>query len=228
MQVDRVVVLSLARRPDRLESFWKGFPARWPFPRPDVVAAVDGLTVFLPPPWRGSGAGAHGCWLTHLKVLRQAYADGVEELLVLEDDATFLPRFAHRAAQFCRELPVDWRMVMLGGQHVQPAVERSRHVVRCRDTQRTHAYVIRRSAMPCLLAIWGGATGHLDFYLPRFQERMITYAPRPFLVGQAAGSSEVTGHREDLRFWNQTEPGPSGCTDGPGNPPRWRGRSVRH
>jgi hypothetical protein len=196
MQIDRVVLINLKRRPDRLEGFLEHFPEPWPFPVPQVFEAVDGWGQFLPPPWRGSGAGAHGCWLSHLTVLRQAMEDQVEELLVLEDDARFVPHFAKRFREFERELPLDWRLVMLGGQHDGMPTPVAPLVLRCSDTRRTHAYVVRRSGMPALLGTWLTATTHIDFLLPRVQERIRTYAPRPFLVGQGRGVSDVTGHLE--------------------------------
>ncbi len=203
LRVQRTVVISLERRRDRLERFVRELPDPWPLPDPVVFDAVDGWTQLLPSVWRGSGAGAHGCWRSHMAVLQQAVDDGVDELCVFEDDALFHTNFAEALGRFMGRVPPDWRMLMLGGEHLRPPLEvdpAGRGVVRCQATERTHAYVVRAPAIEALLRVWRDATHHIDFMLPAFQERFATYAPWPFLVGQAAGVSDVTGHRE-LERW---------------------------
>lgn len=187
MLVDQVVVVSLARRVDRRRQFWRGLPRPWPLPLPVVVEATPG--------------GVHGCLLSHLGVLDRAIAAGVGSLLVLEDDAVFVAGFAQRWAAFTAAVPADWQMLMVGGQHAVPPLAVGLGVVRCVDTFRTHAYVVRAAGMTVLREVWASAQGHLDHESHRVQAMVPVYAPQPFLVGQAAGFSDVSNAVQSRRFW---------------------------
>jgi hypothetical protein len=205
LRPDRVAVLSLARRPDRLAAFRARLPADWPWPDPVTVPAIDGEHLELPVPWRAAGPGAYGCALTHLLVLARPDLSTTEvrSILILEDDAVFAPGFTTDLETFLDGVPSDWGMLMLGGQHMRPPATVAPGIVRCLDTQRTHAYLVRGSAIGVLADIWHGATGHIDHLLPLVQRQVPTYAPDPFLIGQAAGTSDITHGVEGERFWSQ-------------------------
>lgn len=196
--MDRVVIISLAHRQDRRQAF--RLPADWPWPQPTWFRAIDGRGLPLPAAWGKDGPGAYGCALSHIAVLEQAMTDQVHSLLVLEDDAVFCSDFGDRVHELGQQVPDDWAMLMLGGQHLYGVPNRP--VVRCKDTQRTHAYAVRGPAIELLAKAFRAHEGHVDGALPAFQSQVPTYAPCPFLVGQAAGGSDVDGLISAERFWN--------------------------
>jgi hypothetical protein len=193
---DRVVVINLDRRPDRLAAFYERLNGRldaMPYP------ATDGHED-PPPAWWKTTPGAWGCYQSHRAVIDYALAVEVESILVLEDDATFVPDFADRLAAL--EPPADCGQLYLGGQHLSRAEPVGPGLVRGRNVNRTHAYaVFGRPALETLRdhlrpdpAIWK-ARHHVDHHygLLHRERRIACYAVTPWLCGQAAGTSDVSG-----------------------------------
>lgn len=201
---DRVVVISLARRPDRLAAFYDRLDGRLdalPYP------ATDGQEE-RPPAWWKTTPGAWGCYRSHAAVIDAAIADGVERLLVLEDDATFVPDFCDRLAAV--EIPADCGQLYLGGQHLTKPEPVTAGLVRGKNVNRTHAYaVFGRTALETLRdhlrpdpAIWT-ARHHVDHHygILHRERRIGCYAVSPWLCGQAAGLSDVDGRKRPERAW---------------------------
>lgn len=209
---DRVVAVNLDRRTDRWLRFQTALRcARWPFGPVARVSAVDGQATGCPP-WWSQGRGAWGCMMSHARVLESALADGVESLLVLEDDATFLPRFSLYAAQFVRHLPDDWDGLMLGGQHLQAPISVNDYVCRVTNGNRTHAYAARGEFIRTLYAQILDAPGYLSNPRHHVDHRMgalhatgkhHVYAPTQWIVGQGATRSDV-GRDSGERYWLDT------------------------
>jgi hypothetical protein len=210
---DRVVVVNLKRRPDRLACFMAAVrESNWPFKQPVVFAAVDGNMAPPPDEWK-SGAGAWGCMRSHLRILEQAMMDGVDKLLILEDDACFTDQFPQKVAEFLAVVPDDWDQLMLGGQHVNtngnPKLVKP-GVYRCTDCERTHCYAIRGEFLRKLYQRWAGVgefSGevHCDWIMgrnPEMQCQHKVYAPERFLVGQERGKSDIDGGLQPKKFWN--------------------------
>jgi len=196
---DRVVVINLAKRSERLARFTRIFEA-WPFKPPQRFEAVDGLQLKLPP-CKNRGPGAWGCMLSHQTVLASAIADKVSSLFVLEDDARPVPDFAARATEFLAKAPSDWDCLMFGGEHLMPPLAVSPGIVRCAGANRTHAYALRGNIMPILLAFWKHYKAeHCDIVLACLMRYFKVYAPNPFLIGQDAGHSDISDCEERLRF----------------------------
>ena len=199
---DRVVVISLRRRADRMRRFLARVAAcGWPFAEPQPFDAVDGSAVPCPRQWK-SGGGAFGCQQSHLRVLQNALMDGVERLLVMEDDAEFRSTFGADVEVFIKSVPDDWECLMLGGQHMAPPVPVSDGVVRCKNTQRTHCYAVNREGMATLARLWSESVNHIDWDMgPCLGQRGKTYAPSSFLAGQASSQSDISGRRSPTQFW---------------------------
>ena len=199
---DRVVVISLRRRADRMRRFSARVAScGWPFAEPKTFDAVDGNAVPCPRQWK-SGGGAYGCQQSHLRVLHDALMDGVQRLLVMEDDAEFRSTFGADAAAFVKSVPADWECLMIGGQHMAPGVPVSDGVVRCKNTQRTHCYAVNRDGMAALAKLWSESVNHIDWDMgPCLGQRGKTYAPSSFLAGQASSQSDISGRRNPTQFW---------------------------
>jgi hypothetical protein len=202
---DRVVVVNLARRPERLACFRQKLGNGWPFAHPQRFDAIDGSKIHLPADWR-LGAGAWGCMLSHRQIVRSAIAADLDSILILEDDAVPAPNFGELAADFLSNIPADWDCLMFGGQHLLAPKPIAPGTVQCVSTQRTHAFAIRRRMMPGLLKFWEMVTNdHCDVVLAACMSHFKAYAPDPFLIGQAAGYSDVTLSEEEVRFFSSCQ-----------------------
>lgn len=214
---DRCLVINLDRRPDRMAAFLARLPVDWPFVQPERWRASEDNDNGKPPDYWKQCPGSWGCLQSHLRIYRWMCAEGLESVLVLEDDAIFAPGFSSESVRFLEHCPSDWDQIYFGGQHfrqdrgVPQAINGL--VLRCFNVNRTHAYAIRR----CFAQVaadyieYQKHNRHVDYILGDLHERNIwnIYAPRRWLVGQAAGPSDicqrVKGREEVVRsesWWN--------------------------
>lgn len=99
-----------------------------------------------------------GCALSHRRAIQYAQARGWSEVLVLEDDAVFLPQRA-AALQPLSHLPVDAEIVYLGGY-------------------RGIQYTAAPTGVPGLLRVHGGlTTTHALLYRERVYASVLEYIP---------------------------------------------------
>lgn len=208
-EVDAAFVISLARRPDRLEAFMGRLPADWPLPTPCLFPAVDGLAEERPRWWKTT-PGAWGCYRSHVGVLEACVKADIDRVLVLEDDATFGPDTASRLSRL--DVPEDCQQLYMGGQHLAVPEPGPPGLVVGRNVNRTHAYaVLGRDAIRILLehlspdpALWT-ARHHVDHHygLLHRDRRIRVYAAQPWIAGQAAGTSDVGRGAQRERWWSR-------------------------
>ena len=211
-QFERVVCVSLARRAGRWKEFQARVPDDWPFREIENFKAVDGKKCPAPNWWR-PGNGAWGCYKSHLNILEQCLQDDVDSCLFLEDDAVFCDDFREKVRTFFDKLPDDWRMVYLGGQHLQaemfPPVQVNAHVYQPFDVNRTHAFAIRGRAMmevvyKHLNAFKDWRKGnHIDHHLGRLHRQRYypIYCPSQWLIGQEENYSDISRKYLRRRFY---------------------------
>ena len=108
------------------------------------------------------GPGPTGCWLAHRFVWAAigTWPDAESEpVLILEDDAKLSDGFVGQCEQALRDVPDDWDGLYVGScctggkpaRHVKGSVYEVRYPL-C-----THAYMIRRKAIPALIESTDGA-----------------------------------------------------------------------
>lgn len=153
LQLGPMFVINLASRADRRKEFAAEL-AR-------LGLGFDGEHVRLfeavRPPEKGSfpSLGARGCFMSHLGILRQAEAEGLEQYIVCEDDLNFSRDFTTRLPAVLAELQsTPWDIFYPGsGDPAAPLPKPGdggsglRRVESDEKLQCTHFIVFRRSAI---------------------------------------------------------------------------------
>jgi hypothetical protein len=219
---DRVLVISLRRRADRLDGFWQEIDRGWPFYKPKVFHGIDGMLINPPTGFKG-GRGAFGAWESHRQILRDALQDSVRSVLVMEDDVKLWPptgkrndgvSFVDRVTELMRDIPNDWEQIFFGGQHWPNTKMGSQlirpGVVRCIKTTRRHAYAVRgRGIMELyrfLSGPWWNAADNdnahqFDNAASGLVQNVPTYAPVPWVCGQRGEASDIDRQKHEERWW---------------------------
>jgi hypothetical protein len=213
---ERVYCINLAKRKDRWKQFCDALcNCDWPFRRPIRWEAING-SICAPPDWWTSGAGAWGCYQSHLGIIRQCLNDGVRSVLILEDDAVLLDERREQLHRFFEQLPAGWRcnsMIYLGGQHLKVEQQRPRRlnpdVYQPFNVNRTHAYAICGEMLKTLNRFlhethdWPRGA-HIDHRYGQFHQQAThpVYVPARWMFAQSASSSSISGKRLQQRSWD--------------------------
>lgn len=203
---DAIRVINLPRRTDRRAQVQRELAALGYPPGKGKVAFFDAIEPAEPAGF--DSIGARGCFLSHLAVLTEARAAGWSRVLVVEDDAMFMPALlkAQALEALCRD--GDWDFLYVG--HVEPPVPgplawlRTTGPLRC-----THGYAVRSRVLPaltdylaaCLARRPGDPAGgpmHVDgaFTMFRgFHPEVVTYRASTSLIIQRSSRSDVAAPR---------------------------------
>jgi len=218
---ERAYVINLDRRADRWRRFCEQLPADWPFVAPFRWAAVDGRLA-QPPAWWQAGRGAWGVYRGFVTILERCLSDGVESVLLMEDDAVCCDDFANQVTQWLRAVPESWQMLYLGGQHLDRPRKLSEQLWEAQNVNRCHAWAVRGEMIAETYAHltntpWpacrSGKPAHVDHHLGRLHKRhyeagdRAVLCPPQWFVGQAADArSDVCAKEVPLRFWGAVKP----------------------
>lgn len=214
---DRILVISLPAAVSRRERAMQELQGRGLSSRAQIQIAVKPFRDDLPE-WWPNGIGAYGCYLSHLDALQQALAEGVERLLILEDDCVWKADAAARCQSFLVRAPEDWGQLYFGGQHrIHPLpVPGVPGIFRASSIFRTHAYAVHARAMPSViehLLDWKRFKAakilekkhHIDhhFELAHRSRQWPAYCPGEWIAGQGPNSSDISGKVHEATQWWQ-------------------------
>ena len=194
---DRVVCINLDEREDR-----------WARVQQTVAPLLDGVQLerfsAIKPDLAHAPVhnGRAGCLLSHRRVIEQAYRDGLDSVLVFEDDLGFDPQFETKIKPTLESLQKkQWDLFYLGMTPKAPLLPAGEGLVRTLGGTTTHALAYHRRAMPELLKQLPDEQGVLNFlsrhksvdryYWQHLAPRMQTYASSPLLVFQHDDFSDI-------------------------------------
>lgn len=216
--IDRVYVVNLDRRSDRytaIQAAWAATGVDLPLTR---WTACDG-DIFDPPRSWDVGRGAFGCYLSHVSILVEQVRMGLENVLVLEDDATFAPDFAEKLKAVLNDLPTLYDQLYLGYQllhtdRLKPS-RITENLGRASNCNRNHAILYSRRGAVRLLAHLLDLSErqkkeHIDHWLGRAiheatgndgQHLYDIYISIPPIVYQGGGKSDINGKNNPEHKW---------------------------
>jgi len=80
------------------------------------VPGIDGKKYFKP--GMNRNAGCYGLLQTKLKIYNDAIKNNYDNILILEDDITFVNKFNQKFFEKIDKLPDDWDMLYIGGNNI--------------------------------------------------------------------------------------------------------------
>jgi hypothetical protein len=185
---EKVVVINLARRTDRLESITKQLNAHnIEF---ELFEAVDGQEL--------SVTGVAACAMSHRAVIEK-YKD-CQSLFIFEDDAEFDGDFNAKFDDFMSKLPDDWQMLYLGSWPYSIIDIGIEGVRKTEGNILTHAYGAKREIFQDLIDASYDSVNPLDVAYGLLHQRVRTYMAHPSFVIQTPGFSDIRNH--DVNYIN--------------------------
>ena len=153
---DRVAIIHLPQRGDRFRSLkaeLEGVGLDIHCDKVEIPAA--------PIPQDPNGfpsRGVYGNFLSHLGIIEQAYKDGLETVLILEDDAIFSKTFKRSRSTIARYLRGNaWDQVFIGHSIADKLPHSPSGLVRFRGSFFwAHCYAVHRRIMPRMIEYMNG------------------------------------------------------------------------
>lgn len=205
----KIYCVNLDRRPDRweecLEQFYihnlevSRFSAVDAKNIPEIVKRVDKIP--------GLVYGAVGCGRSHRLIIESAKNDNLDNILILEDDVQFHDDLNIMFSEFIQEVPDDWDILFLGGNHSlnniwqrEPVTKISEHVYKLVFCYATHAYAVRKKAYDKIIECLLPENDRGDVLFSHAQVQLNTYILRPHLAWQRPSYSDVEENFENYEF----------------------------
>lgn len=203
---DKIFVVNLERRPDRLHSFTNlankiGFEF-------EVFPAVDGRNIDINGLIEGRPLkiesnefyksidnyflGQLGCILSHLRLLRYCKENNIKNVLILEDDVDFSDEFQSRFDNFNLNFDKEWDMIYFSGSLIKTSDEFDSYskLLSCHTT---HSYAVNSSIYDYLIDKLesGILSKPVDVVYSQLHSDIKSWILIPFLTYQSDGFSDI-------------------------------------
>lgn len=185
---DKIYLINLIRREDRWINSLNEM-VKWDL-FPDIVRflGVDGKSVKNDTNLKD---GELGILLTHMRLLKEAEEEKLEKILILEDDFLFTERFANFADLY-KEVPPDWKMLYLGGNHCYGSTEKiTDNVLKVDGTVALHSVAIKKEIFKPLLGLMEQKEKPVDQYYALMHKIFPCYSFHPNLALQRPDFSDI-------------------------------------
>lgn len=177
---DRVFVINLDRRQDRLDSISSQLGLLdIEFER---YSAVDQLDI--------NSTGIVACATSHQNVIKLAKGRGYENILVLEDDCLFDKDFLGIFDRLSEEIPNTWEMFYLGAAEIRGTKVADR-LTRIKYALGAHAYGIKNTSYDAAISV-NTLDMHVDDSYLKLFGSIEVYAIDKTIVTQIPGYSDIT------------------------------------
>jgi glycosyl transferase family 25 len=185
LPVDKVYVINLKRRPDRLKKWISNNSKFFSNEQLYVFEAIEPNQRDLKQ-WSFE-PGALGCLESHLGVIKHARDHNYGNILIFEDDCVLKENFNTLFFEHVEVLPNNWNMFYLFSQHYLPANDHNNLLVKCNSTLSTVAYMLNKASYNFLIELLELKSKQVD----------VIFAQLHYIIDAYASKNNLCDH-EDL------------------------------
>ena len=200
---DKVYLVNLDRRPDRLESF-KTQVNKYDLGEFTRISAVDGSKLNVSEYSNTLKSGELGLVLTNLEIIKDAKKNKYKSILILEDDCFFTDEILN-IEEYFKMLPLDWDMMYMGGNHnthmgVQGPIVINEKIVKLHSTYSTHFIGIKETLFDHIEIILSKYQDPLDVSYVKLQKIFNVYSFYPAIAKQIVDFSDIQNSITDYNW----------------------------
>lgn len=196
---DKIFCINLDERTDR----WK--QAKEEFDKHNLiverVSGINGSKMNLSFPSEIK-EGAVGCALSQLFCIKYAKQIGLNNFLLLEDDIEFDSNMNATFNECFQEVPDDWDMLYLGGQHFHGMnlTKITQHIYKCEYTLAAHSVVLKNTVFDRFIDKLVDITKPCDVHYAESHKDINAYVIIPHLTWQRSSFSDIEKINVDYSF----------------------------
>lgn len=194
--------INLDSRPDRWEEVQKEFVKHSLCV--ERIPGIEGskMNLDFPPEIK---EGAVGCALSQFFCIKYAKQLGLNSFLLLEDDVEFDQNSNQLFNQYISEVPPNWDMLYLGGQHFHGMnlQQVSEHVYKCEYTLSAHSVAFSSKVFDRFIDRLINITKPCDVHYAESHRELNAYVFVPHLTWQRESYSDIEKFNVDYTFLKQ-------------------------
>ena len=175
-------VLNLKKRPDRLENLKLPFEYK-------VFEATDGKEVFKDAPEKMQGH--YGCLDSYRRLFKMAKEQGLESIMIFEDDAELSPNFINEYEKILSEIPNDWDLVYFGGWNVGEKIKYSESLDIAQRVFTTHSFMVKNKFYDTILESINSRDWKIDVLIADILPIGNCFICNPTIAWQKEGYSDI-------------------------------------
>jgi hypothetical protein len=185
---DHIYCINLDKRTDRWEDCVKQFN-KYNL-SVERFSAIDGNKIDNP---TSLMAGEYGILSTHVELIKDAKNKGYKNILILEDDVEFIDNVNEYFSSFKEQIPNDWVMLYLSGNHVGGCLRITENVFKIFHSYAIHSFAIKSELFDLIINGLPKYKKAVDVFYAELQQLFPSYVIRPHLTWQRESFSDIQG-----------------------------------
>ena len=197
---DRVYCINLDCRPDKWEEAQKEFD-KWGLTGIERYSGLVGGDLDVTPE-KDMLPGEIGISMTHVEIIKQAKADGLNNIMIMEDDVYFSEDIL-RIGEFISQVPEDWCFMYFGGMQIggdKPTII-TPDIIKINQTLMIHCIAINSEMFDTIINEVPKLKAQVDYEYIGLQKTCPSYCTNPYIAFQRAGISDIQNKYVDYNMF---------------------------
>lgn len=200
---DKVYLINLDRRPDRLENFQQEVE-KYDLGDYEKISAVDGQSLDISKYNTNLNPGEIGVILSNLQIINNAKSNNYKKILIIEDDCYFTEEVKNIEEYFML-LPDDWEMLYMGGNHnthmgIPPPIKVNQKIQKLHSSFSAHLVGIKSDMYDFIEKSLKNLKEPLDVSYARLQKSFNAYSFFPAIAKQKSDYSDIQNKKVDYNW----------------------------